>query len=429
MSNPINIGNFNICSTYNNMAYNFPEYAYGNEYGNETDDVFYKFNLTTEAKVSIANCKQDGVSGNIYLLDASGNIVPGGTMILSCDVGYELVHLLQPGIYYIVSEGYGGDLVSTNYLPLYMEALPIFTISADVTIAAGTSTTLQASGSGLTYTWSPATGLSSTTGASVVASPLYTTTYMVWATSPNGCYDVKYITVNVTGSPGSTFNNPIVANIGGCGYYSGVLSPVGFGNDYGGPSEDIFYKFTLTTASEVSIYAGYGENNLHLVLLNSSGAFVDEQYYVNGADEGFTLVLADGTPLLPTLQPGTYYVVAEGSDGGNLRFGVGIETPAGYSCRKRTTQEPYTSSEQVADDDDLETSMYPNPAKDYVKFSLEQDAPATVHFMNTSGVEIKQATTVGKSATVSTSDLPAGLYLLKIIQGYTVYRKKLLIEK
>ena len=56
---------------------------------------------------------------------------------------------------------------------------------------------------------------------------------------------------------GATFNNPI--NVGTI--VSGIVytdtknnaTVNGFGNDYGEPSDDIYYKFTLNTAAEVSI--------------------------------------------------------------------------------------------------------------------------------------------------------------------------------
>lgn len=447
MTNPIDLGNFNMCSSYSEMSYNFPEYGYGNEYGNQTDDIFHKFTLTAEAKVSIMNCKQDGVSGNIALLNASGNTVAYNTALFSCDVGIELVYFLQPGVYYVVSEG-NGSWADTNYMPLAIFAVPIFSTSSDVTIAAGNSTTLQAFGTGVTYTWSPATGLNTTTGASVVASPIVTTTYMVRASAPGGCSDVKYVTVNVTGSPGSTFANPLVVNVGGCGYNSPFLDPVGYGNDYGSAAEDIYFKFTLASASEVYMRIWAGENNLHLVLLNSAGGFVDEQYYSwvdSGDDAGtYILILTDGTPLKPTLQAGTYYLVVEGTSV-NVPFGVTIETPAGYSCRKAPqqtkeslhggTQPAATASVETtsvlteSETEVLEATLYPNPVKDLVTLTFKQDAPATVHFMTSSGMSVKQTTTEGISPTINVSDLPTGLYLLKIIQGYTIYRKKLLIEK
>jgi len=81
-------------------------------------------------------------------------------------------------------------------------AKPAFTL-ADATICRGQSTTLTATGSGITYSWSPATGLSATTGNSVTASPLVTTTYSVLAIdSVTGCTDTKNVTVTVL-SPGA----------------------------------------------------------------------------------------------------------------------------------------------------------------------------------------------------------------------------------
>ena len=81
-------------------------------------------------------------------------------------------------------------------------AKPQFTLT-DATICKGLSTTLTATGAGLTYSWSPATGLSSTSGGSVIANPLVTTTYTVLAIDPaTGCTDAKDVTVTVI-NPGA----------------------------------------------------------------------------------------------------------------------------------------------------------------------------------------------------------------------------------
>ena len=65
----------------------------------------------------------------------------------------------------------------------------------------GQSVTLNALG-GVSYTWSPAEGLSSTTGASVVATPTQTTTYTVTGTNSFGLTSTATVTVVVT-SPAS----------------------------------------------------------------------------------------------------------------------------------------------------------------------------------------------------------------------------------
>lgn len=88
-------------------------------------------------------------------------------------------------------------------------AVPI-TVSSDVTTcSAGPSQTLNvtSSNSNYFYTWSPATGLNSTTGGSVSALPPSTTTYSVTADDAStGCVQTSSIKVTVNPSP----NNPVV---------------------------------------------------------------------------------------------------------------------------------------------------------------------------------------------------------------------------
>ncbi len=77
-----------------------------------------------------------------------------------------------------------------------VNALPVITTSPDDTICLGGSTVITASG-GVSYVWSPPTGLSSTTVANPVASPTVTTTYMVTGTDANGCQANATVTVTV----------------------------------------------------------------------------------------------------------------------------------------------------------------------------------------------------------------------------------------
>jgi hypothetical protein len=70
------------------------------------------------------------------------------------------------------------------------------TVSSSLTICVGASTTLTASGAN-TYSWSPATGLSSSTGSSVIATPATTTTYTVIGTGEYGCTNNASVTVTI----------------------------------------------------------------------------------------------------------------------------------------------------------------------------------------------------------------------------------------
>lgn len=96
------------------------------------------------------------------------------------------------------------DTVCINAQPL-----PIANAGIDVTIIEGNSTVLSATGGG-TYSWSPSTGLSDTTIANPIATPIITTTYTVTATSAFGC--VASDSVVVTVLPKIVFPDGITPN-------------------------------------------------------------------------------------------------------------------------------------------------------------------------------------------------------------------------
>ncbi|MFT5821616.1 MAG: PKD repeat protein [Crocinitomix sp.] len=75
------------------------------------------------------------------------------------------------------------------------------TISDDVTIASGETTTLEASG-GSTYSWSPTTGLSDPDAAITDANPTETTTYTCTITNDDGCAVTAEVTVTIDGQIG-----------------------------------------------------------------------------------------------------------------------------------------------------------------------------------------------------------------------------------
>lgn len=75
-------------------------------------------------------------------------------------------------------------------------------------ICLGGSSTLSANGA-TSYTWSPSSSLSSTTGTPVTATPTSATTYTVIGTTPSGCADTALITVTISIlslDPGNTQN-------------------------------------------------------------------------------------------------------------------------------------------------------------------------------------------------------------------------------
>ena len=102
-----------------------------------------------------------------------------------------------------------GNVDSTTSFTVVLP--PTITASAGTsTICSGTSTTLTGSG-GATYSWSPATGLSATTGTTVTASPTVNTTYTVTGVSAEGCSSTSTVTVTVSPAPSAIIIAPPAA--------------------------------------------------------------------------------------------------------------------------------------------------------------------------------------------------------------------------
>lgn len=102
-----------------------------------------------------------------------------------------------------------GGCIALDTVCITIDPLPIIDAGPDVTIFELGNTTLSASG-GVTYTWTPSTGLSDTTIANPVASPSQTTTYYVTGVSPNGCIGIDSVTVTVL--PSIKFPDGITPN-------------------------------------------------------------------------------------------------------------------------------------------------------------------------------------------------------------------------
>ena len=88
---------------------------------------------------------------------------------------------------------------ASDIMTVTIEQVAVSTLD-DVTICSGDNFIIEAFGAE-SYTWSPATGLSSTIGPSVVASPKTTTTYTVTGMSEDGCTDTDEIVINVNALP------------------------------------------------------------------------------------------------------------------------------------------------------------------------------------------------------------------------------------
>ena len=125
---------------------------------------------------------------------------------LSATTGTNVTASPASTISYTVVGTDANGCVNTGNITVTVNPLPTISVSpAAPSICVGDNTTLTASGAN-TYSWSPTTGLSSGTGASVTANPTTTTTYTVTGTDVNGCQNSTTITVTVNPLPNVTVN-------------------------------------------------------------------------------------------------------------------------------------------------------------------------------------------------------------------------------
>lgn len=161
---------------------------------------------TTRTITATGSTNENGISyqwkvsttaGGPYANVSSGN----GATTTSYTTG-----ALTAGTYYYVLEvtcSFGSIVGLSNEFALTVNPIPVVAVNpsgATYCSPSGTAAALTASGAS-TYAWSPATGLSATTGATVNASPSATTTYSVVGTALGCASAPTPVTVTVNSSP------------------------------------------------------------------------------------------------------------------------------------------------------------------------------------------------------------------------------------
>lgn len=148
-----------------------------------------------------ANHTGGGAPFNYSWSDGVGGVYPNAATITAN---------LAAGTYTFtatVTDVCGGNCTSS--VTVTVNALPTVTVNPTTGLICnpgGTPVALTAGGAS-TYAWSPATGLSATTGASVTANPTATTTYTVTGTDGNGCVNTATSTITVA----NAFTSPAAA--------------------------------------------------------------------------------------------------------------------------------------------------------------------------------------------------------------------------
>ncbi len=123
------------------------------------------------------------------------------------------------GLSYVTAE----KAVVVNPLP----TVAVTPNTGSICTPGGAAITLVASGAS-TYSWSPAAGLSATTGDTVVANPTSTTTYTVTGTDVNGCVNTATAVITVIAKPDAVTISPANPTI--CSGATQMLTAAGGGS-------------------------------------------------------------------------------------------------------------------------------------------------------------------------------------------------------
>ncbi len=291
----------------------------------------------------------------------------------------------------------------------------------------GNAAKLVATASGnSTLSWSPATGLNTTTGDTVYASPTASTAYTVVATDTAGCTATRTVNVVLANNPNVTLTF-LDSNICAGDSVQVTAASGGFGNQYlwsdGKKTAATFAKASGTTQYNVKVTNNQGcsttkyqnfyevikvkasftyvQNGLTFDFKNISTGGKDFHWFFGDGDENF-----QENPTHTYSKPGPVEVL----------FIVNSPPCGGDTFRQYINPQPPSSS---AKNHVLPGVMvYPNPSNEQLTIFIPQEiGTSTIQIRNTHGqiVSSKIINSNKREISLNTKYFADGLYFLDVI--------------
>lgn len=162
----------------------------------------------------------------------ASSTTPGGPYVNMGTTNSQATGALTANTYYVMTAtcSVSGLSATAAELGININALPTVSVSPTsgvICLPNGSPVTLNASGTAVAYTWSPAAGLSASTGTTVTANPLSTVTYTVTGADAIGCTSSATATITVSKDPviSSVTASPSTICTGGTSQLSVELAP------------------------------------------------------------------------------------------------------------------------------------------------------------------------------------------------------------
>ncbi len=293
------------------------------------------------------------------------------------------------------------------------------------------------------YTWSPETGLNTTTGPTVVASPTITTNYTVNGTIGT-CTGNNSIRIQVVTPPANDdVCNAIELIPGGKrGPYSNINAtvqenepapPEGDCNapltwcEEGGLHNSIWFWFTGPETGIVSIDTEGFDNQIAVYkaihcdsILNDNWLLIAANDDYHGEDDNYAAAL-EKVEVIPDQ---LYFLQVDGSAGGSEGFfyiTITVNPLSDYEII------PYADTEN-------KLTIFPNPNNGMLnlRYLTDFDRKVTIKIFNTYGQTIYAGMEENiyeiLSKTIDLSHLKPGFYFFELSNGTNIYRKALIIN-
>lgn len=223
---------------------------------NEVLTLSVSFQSPESNQVTTASVSAPGVNGFTIVSNTGGNTAVIVTQLTGSqnNLGYNTITFS--------GTDNGSPVQTTSFdVVVFVDTAPEVEVSPDVTsVCTSAQVTLSASGAAA-YSWSPSAGLSSTSGATVTATPSSTTLYTVIGMAANGCKDTAYSAINVGSLQVDIFpESPII-----CTGDSILLTA------FGGISHNWSPVTGLSAGNEDTVYAAPAVTSTYYVTADSSG--------------------------------------------------------------------------------------------------------------------------------------------------------------
>ena len=404
----------------------------------------------------------------------------GGSVVLSGNVGgvwssgatTATITVSTAGDYYVTNTN-GCGSVTSNHKLVTINALPFAIVGGNASICVGNSVTLGTSAiSGHTYSWTPSTGLSSTTVANPVATPTVTTTYTLTETiTASGCQASNAVIVAVNAIPtvstsaceGGSVSFSATAVGTGVTYQwrNGSVNLMDGGNISGATSATLTispvsisdastnYNVVITGVCTSSITP----LSLALIVFNApvivsqplnqtecvgatatftagvSGIGLTYQWRKGTANVVNGINVTGATSATLTINPVNTFDVASNYNVVITGTCSGVTSTSTYVSLALCTQ---TSVSPLRVGDEV-ISIYPNPSKTSINIDIldaTQFDKAELKLYDAMGTMVVNTNLTKKLTTLQTSNLPSGIYLYKVLDNTkTIQSGKLIFQQ